>query len=98
MKLHAVRQFRQCVIAGEIADAALGALAIGDVARDEYASLELRIITCDLRTCEGDRNRLAVSGAHDGFAGLLRRLVQVKSLALALIEHGADRLSDQFLL
>ena len=35
------------VVAGEIADAALGTLAVGDVARDEDVALELRVVGLD---------------------------------------------------
>src|ERR1700733_6279678 len=97
MKLHAVRQLRERIVAGERADAPLGALAIGDVARDEDAALELRIIACDLRAGEGNGYRLPVARAHDGLARLLCRLAQIERLALALIKHRADGAANEFL-
>ena len=44
LELHAVRNLGQRVVAREVTDAALGALALGDVARDEDVALELRIV------------------------------------------------------
>jgi hypothetical protein len=44
LELHAVRDLGQRVVAREVADAALGALAVGDVARDEDRALELRVV------------------------------------------------------
>ena len=61
LELHAVRDFRQRVVAGEIADAPLGALAIGDVANDKDRALELRIVGRDWRARQRDRNRLAAA-------------------------------------
>ena len=49
LELHAIRDFRECVIAGEIADATLGALALGDVADDEDRACKLRIVSRDRR-------------------------------------------------
>ena len=49
LELHAVRHLGERVVARQVADAALGALAIGDVARDEDVALKLRILGRDLR-------------------------------------------------
>ena len=49
MELHAVGDLGERVVAGEVADAALGALAVGDVARDEDVALELRVVAVDAR-------------------------------------------------
>jgi hypothetical protein len=47
LELHAVRDLRQRVVAREVADAALGALAVGDVARHEDRARELRVDTVE---------------------------------------------------
>src|SRR5450759_4268854 len=97
VELHAVWQLRERVIAGEIANAAFGTLSIRDVAGDEDASLELRIIAGDLRTGERCGDRLAVAGPQYRFAGFLRRLLQIKSLTLALIEHRDNAFAEELL-
>ena len=67
LELHAVRHLGQRVVAREIADAPLGALALGDVAYDEDVALELRIVGRDLRAGDRHRNGLAVPRAAPRF-------------------------------
>ena len=98
VKLHAVRDLGEGVVAGEVADALLGPLPVRDVARDENVALELRIVAVDARAGEGHRDRLAGAGAHDRLARLLRRLQQVEADALALGEDRDDAAPEQFLL
>ena len=49
LELHAVRHLGQRVVTREVADAPLGALALGDVAHHEDGALVLRIVGGDLR-------------------------------------------------
>jgi hypothetical protein len=98
LKLHAVRHLGERVVARQVADPALGALAIGDVAHHEDAALELRIATRDLRARERHRDRLALARAHHGLTAVVRRLLQVETLALALIQHRRDALAQDLLL
>src|SRR4029453_12788241 len=44
VELEPVRDLGEGVVAGEVADAPFGALALGDVARDENTALETRIL------------------------------------------------------
>ena len=98
VELHPVGDLGQRVVAGEVADAALGALAVGDVAGDEDVALELRVVAVDARAGEGHRDGLPGARAHHGLAGLLRRLQQIEVLALALVEHREDAAAEQLLL
>ncbi len=43
LKLHAIGHLRKCVVARQIADAPLGAFALGDISRDVDVALELRV-------------------------------------------------------
>ena len=97
VELHAVRQLGERVVAGEVADAALGALALGDVARHEDIALELRVVAVDARTGEGHRNGLPAARAYHGLARFLRRLQQIEAGALALLEHGDNAAAEEFL-
>jgi hypothetical protein len=58
VELHPVRDLRERIVAGEIADAPLGALAVRNVARDEDVALELRVVTFNVRSREGYRDGL----------------------------------------
>ena len=98
VKLHPVRDLGQRVVPGQITDAPLGALSVGDVARDEDVALELRVGAFDARARERHRDRLAVACPDDRLAGFLRGLQQVEALALALIEHGDDAAAEDLFL
>ena len=91
LELHAVRDLGQRVVARQVADAALGALALGDVARDVDVAGELRVVGGDARAGERHRDGLAGAGAQHGLAGLARRLQQSNSRALALSGVQQDR-------
>src|SRR6185437_11413541 len=88
VELHPVRNLRQSIVTGQIADAALGPLAVRNVARDEDIALELRVIARDVGTRQGHWNGLARARADDGLARLLRSLQKVESLPLALFQDG----------
>ncbi len=95
LELHAVRNLGERVVAGEVADAALGALAVGDVARHEDAARELRVVGVDVRAGERHRNGLAAVRAQHrfaDFAGALQRHVRIGvGRALAAATRCGDR-------
>ena len=97
LKLHAIRHFRQGVVAREVADAALGALAFGDVARDVDVALKLRVLRVDGRTRHGDRNGLAAGGAQHRLARLRRGMRRVEGAAMHLIDEANQRPADQLI-
>jgi hypothetical protein len=70
LKLHAVRHFGERVVARQVADAPLGALALGDVARDVDVALELRVLGGDGELRHGHRNGLPAGGAQHRLARL----------------------------
>src|SRR5262249_41744138 len=96
MELHPVRNLRERIVARQIADAALGALAVGDVPGDEDVALELRVVGLDPRAGERYRNRLTGAGTHHRFPCPVSGLEQVEALPLALVEYGDDA-SPQYL-
>ena len=59
LELHAVRNLGQRVVARQVADAPLGALALGDVARHVDLAGKLRVVGGDGRGDEGHRDGLA---------------------------------------
>jgi serine/threonine-protein kinase len=78
LELEPVRHLGQRVVAREVADAPLGALALGDVAGDEDAALEARVVGRHHRARERDRYRLAGLRAHRELEHLVRRLLDVE--------------------
>src|SRR6185503_19877500 len=83
LELHAVRHLGQRLVAREITNAPLGALALGDVANHEDRALVLRIVGRDLRTGDGDRNGLAMTRLDHGLARVRRGAQHVELAALA---------------
>ncbi len=73
LELHPVRNLGERVVARQVADAALGALAFGDVARDVDVAGKLRIGAVDRRDHERDRDGLPGAGAQHGLARIARR-------------------------
>src|SRR6266704_1687204 len=49
LKLHPVGNLRERIVAGEVADAALGALTVGNVAGDEDVALKLGLVRFNAR-------------------------------------------------
>ena len=92
LELHAIGDLGQRVVAGQVADAPLGALALGDVARHVDVARELRIVGRDLRAGERHRNGLAAARQHHCLARVLRlrRLVDREGGAFVF---GNDELS-----
>ena len=91
VELHAVRDLGERVVTRQIAYAAFGALAVGDVARHEDVALELRVVAVDARAGERHRDRLTTARAHHRLARLLRRLQQIEAGALPFLEHEHPR-------
>ena len=98
MELHPVRDLGERVVAGEVADAPLGTLTVGDVACDEYVALKLRVVAFDVRSGERHGNGLPRACPDDGLPSLLRGLREIEALAFALIEHGYDAPAEDLLL
>ena len=96
LELHAVRDLGQRIVACEIADAPLGALALGDVASDEDHALELRVGARDLRTGQRDGDGLTLARAHQCLARILRSLQQIERAALRLVDDEHHALADEF--
>src|SRR5688572_6516004 len=95
LELHAIRYFGQRVVTGEVANAALGALALGHVANDEDRALVLRIVGGDLRGGDGDGSGLAMPRPNYHLARVLRGAQHVEFVAIALVEDGHDGPADQ---
>ncbi len=98
MELHPVRDLGERVVTGQVANAALGTLTIGDVAGDEDVALELRVVALDMRSGERDRYGLSGTCPDYSLASLLRRLREIEVFTLTLIEHGHDAAAKDFFL
>ena len=90
LELQAVRHLGERVVAREVADAPLGALALGDVARDEDAALEARVLGVHDGARERDRDRLARLRAHRQLEHLVRRLLDVEGRAVLVRDQEGD--------
>ena len=98
VELHPVGNLRERVVPGQVADAALGTLAVGDVARDEDVALELRIVRLDARARKRHRDRLSAPRTNDRLARLLSSLREIEALPLALIQHRDDAAPENLFL
>ena len=96
LKLHAIGDLGERVVTRQVTNAALGALALGDIARNKNTALKLRIVAGDLRAGQCHRNGLSLSRPHQRFAGFVGRLLQVKAGAFGLVENRRDAAADQF--
>ncbi len=96
LELHAIRHFRERVVARQVADAAFGALALRDVARHVDVALKLRIFRGDRRTGHGHRNGLPAGGAQHRLARFGRGIGQIEGAAMHFIDEADQRLAEQF--
>ena len=87
---------RERVVARQIADAALGALALGDVARDVDVALELRVGASRSSRAAIDTGMvwpLAVRSTVSRASGA--ELVEIEGAAVRLIDEAGERLAEQ---
>ncbi len=98
LELHPVRHFGQRVVARQVADAALGALAVRDVAHDEDRALELRIFGCDRCARQRHRNRLAAARRDHGLPRVERRRFHRECCALVLRQQHRERPAGEIFL
>ncbi len=82
LELEPVRDLGQRVVAREVTDAPLGALALGDVAGDEDAALEARVLGAHDRARQRNRDRLPGMRADGELEHLVRRLLDVEGRAV----------------
>ena len=90
LELQPVRDLGERVVAGEVADSPLGALALGDVARDEDAALETRILGGHHGAGERHRDRLPGLRAHRQLEHLVRRLLDVEGRAILVRDQEGE--------
>ena len=95
LELEPVRDLGQRVVACEIADAPLGALALGDVARHEDAALEARVLGAHDRARQRDRDGLAGMRADGQLEHLVRRLLDVERRAILVGDDVAEFAPEQ---
>ena len=90
LELHAVRDLGQRIVARQVADAALGALALGDVARDVHLAGEVGVVGGDAGGHEGHGDGLAGARAQHRLAGLARGRQRLGAGARLRLQQVAD--------
>jgi hypothetical protein len=96
LELHAVRDLGERVVAGEVADAPLGALAFGDVARDVDLAGERPALAVDRGGDERHRDGLAGPRAQHGLAEFARGRDRIRAVGGRVGEQCADVHAGEF--